>query len=174
MKILLSVLAIAIIVSSCNIKKDNSASNVNEEVDLKKKELELKEKELAIKEKEMQEQRERDLEERERRVTERELTTERRVETTTPRTTTRSGFPGVYPEASTRRLSASDVNYLSKYQLKIMRNEIFARHGYIFKTTDMKNYFSNQRWYDPRYSNVDNLLTSTEKHNIELIKRYER
>lgn len=174
MKVILSMLAFAILISGCNLKRDDSSTRVNEEVELKKKELELKEKELAIKEKEIQENRERELEEKEKRLDQRERSTEKKYETTTRQNNSGSVYPGVYPEASTRKLTSSDLNYLSSYQLKIMRNEIFARHGYIFKTTDMKNYFSNQRWYDPRYNNVDNLLTSTEKQNIELIKRFER
>ena len=78
-----------------------------------------------------------------------------------------------FPQASERILSASDLSTLSKYDLKIMRNEIFARHGYIFTTNDMKNYFQSQSWYTPRYSNVNSMLTSIEKENIALIKKYE-
>jgi hypothetical protein len=54
-----------------------------------------------------------------------------------------------------------------------MRNEIFARHGYIFKTNDMKLYFESQAWYSPKYEDVTSFLTEIEKGNIELIKRYE-
>ncbi|GHT40811.1 hypothetical protein FACS189437_06920 [Bacteroidia bacterium] len=80
---------------------------------------------------------------------------------------------GRFPQASERLLSTSDISGLSKYDLKIMRNEIFARYGYIFTTSDMKNYFQNQSWYSPRYNNVASMLTSTEQKNIALIKRYE-
>ena len=178
MKYLIMFVGILFLFTGCNLKKEQSQSAIDDDSDIKKKELALKEKELELKEKEFQEKKERDLEERERRIEERESLTERqtttpRTQTTSPRTQTRSGYPGVYPEASTRRLTNSDVNYLTKYQLKIMRNEIFARHGYIFQTTDMRNYFSDQSWYNPRFSNVNNLLSNTEKQNIELIKRYE-
>ena len=84
-----------------------------------------------------------------------------------------SSKPGRFPQASERILSHSDLSGLSKYDLKIMRNEIFARHGYIFKTNEMKNYFHNQSWYSPRYSNVNSHLTRIENENIKLIKRYE-
>lgn len=80
---------------------------------------------------------------------------------------------GRFPEASDRLLTASDLQNLSKYDLKIMRNEIFARHGYIFRTNDMKNYFQNQNWYTPRYNDVNSMLTSIEHKNVTLIKRYE-
>lgn len=53
--------------------------------------------------------------------------------------------------------------------LRIIRNEIFARHGYIFKSRDLRNYFSKMDWYDPKYENVDSLLTEVDKKNIALI-----
>ena len=61
----------------------------------------------------------------------------------------------------------------SKDDLKIMRNEIFARHGFIFQTNDMKTYFQNQNWYTPRHNDVNSMLTDIEKRNIQLIQRYE-
>ena len=54
-----------------------------------------------------------------------------------------------------------------------MRNEIFARHGYIFKSEEMINYFSEQSWYSPTNNDVISLLTVIERKNIELIKSYE-
>lgn len=86
---------------------------------------------------------------------------------------TNSYYDGEYPEASTSYLSTEQLKYLSPFELKIMRNEIFARHGYIFKTPEMKNYFNNQNWYYGRLTNVDDQLTQIEKENIQLIKSYE-
>ena len=82
-------------------------------------------------------------------------------------------IPGRFPQASERLLTASDLQGLSKNDLKIMRNEIFARHGYIFQTQDMKSYFRNQSWYSPQSSNVTAKLSNIEIKNIELIKGYE-
>lgn len=84
-----------------------------------------------------------------------------------------SSIPGSYPQASERLLTNDDLMNLSKYELKIMRNEIYARHGYIFKTSDMQAYFNSQNWYVPRYDDVTSYLTDIEKRNIEMIKRYE-
>ncbi len=78
-----------------------------------------------------------------------------------------------YPQASERLLTPSDLSSMNKEDLRIMRNEIFARHGYIFKTVDMKSYFAKQSWYRGNYNDVSSMLTSIEKSNIELIKRYE-
>ncbi|MBK8300440.1 MAG: YARHG domain-containing protein [Chitinophagaceae bacterium] len=83
-------------------------------------------------------------------------------------------IPGSYPYASQRLLIDEDVMNLSQYNLRIMRNEIYARHGYIFQNTEMKNYFSTQAWYSPLYNDVNSMLSAIEKSNIELIKRYEK
>lgn len=80
---------------------------------------------------------------------------------------------GLFPEASERRLVYEDLIDLTGRDLKIMRNEIYARHGYIFKTNDMIDYFSNQQWYEPVNKDVTSMLTNIEKENAEYIKNYE-
>jgi len=82
------------------------------------------------------------------------------------------GF-GRYPETSNRIIEYSDISNLSSRDLKIMRNEIFARHGYIFKTSDMVQYFSEQSWYRPLHADVSSKLTDIEKKNVDFIKSYE-
>jgi hypothetical protein len=80
---------------------------------------------------------------------------------------------GVYPQASTRVLTHNNLVSMSKWQLKIMRNEIYARHGYIFKIAELKNYFNKQSWYQPKFNDVSHLLTPTELKNLKLIQQYE-
>ena len=79
---------------------------------------------------------------------------------------------GLFPFTSTRKLTYSDIAHLSDYELKIMRNEIYARHGYIFQSKDMKQYFSKQSWYRPTTTNVQ--LSSIEQYNVNFIKSYEQ
>ncbi len=81
---------------------------------------------------------------------------------------------GQYPEASQRELKPADVENLMKSELQLMRNEIFARHGYCFKKKDMRQRFENLDWYVPDNVDVKDLLTEIEKKNIRLIKRYEQ
>jgi hypothetical protein len=81
---------------------------------------------------------------------------------------------GLYPQGTTRILISDDVAHLSRKQLRIMRNEIFARHGYIFNTPDMKKYFEAQTWYTPTYAEVKNQLSRIEKMNVEMIQQYEK
>ncbi|MFO7897054.1 MAG: YARHG domain-containing protein [Candidatus Cloacimonadales bacterium] len=80
----------------------------------------------------------------------------------------------LFPEASERLLSKTELLHLTKDELKIMRNEIFASKGYNFKTNRYKSYFTEQKWYEPQYENVGNELTEIEKENIKLIKQVEQ
>lgn len=79
---------------------------------------------------------------------------------------------GRYPYASQRLLTDDDIKNMQQYDLRIMRNEIYARHGFVFQNTDMKNYFTSQSWYTPQYENVIDMLSTVEKNNIAFIIRY--
>lgn len=66
------------------------------------------------------------------------------------------------------------INYYN-LNLKVIRNEIFARHGYIFKNGgEMEKYFLAEEWYIPEFNNINHLLSDIEKHNIQLIKQLEK
>ena len=78
-----------------------------------------------------------------------------------------------YDVACERKLTEDDLAGMSKKELRLMRNWIFARHGYIFSSTEMRNYFEQQPWYQGRYSNVTSMLTDIEKYNINFIKEHE-
>jgi len=71
-------------------------------------------------------------------------------------------------------LSESELEGKSSEELRIIRNEIFARKGYRFKSTDLQDYFSKIDWYEPKYDNVDSLLSETNKRNIELLLKFEK
>ncbi len=83
-----------------------------------------------------------------------------------------SNYAGIWPFTSERALTESDLYGLSAWDLKIMRNEIYARHGYIFKTTEMRNYFTRQSWYVPMYESVT--LTPLENGNVAFILKHEK
>lgn len=80
---------------------------------------------------------------------------------------------GDFNEASMRVLSREELERMDKPSLRIMRNEIFARHGYIFKSEDLRAHFGRTFWYKPRLENVDQLLTDVERANVKLIKQVE-
>ncbi|MBK8983472.1 MAG: YARHG domain-containing protein [Ignavibacteria bacterium] len=76
--------------------------------------------------------------------------------------------------ASNTLLKNSDIENLYKGDLEVIRNSIYARHGYSFKSRKMRYFFDNNiDWYMPVSTDVRNELTETEKKNIELIKRFE-
>lgn len=70
-------------------------------------------------------------------------------------------------------LTDNQLINLSKTELMLLRNEIFARHGYIFQREDLKGYFNQFDWYYPRFNDVSHLLNEVELYNIEKIKQYE-
>lgn len=82
-------------------------------------------------------------------------------------------LPGDYKAASCKVLTEDDVKNLSKSELRLMRNEIFARYGYRFKSDDLRLYFTKKGWYSPERDNADEFLTDLEKRNIDLIRRFE-
>ncbi|HDR6315933.1 TPA: YARHG domain-containing protein [Bacillus thuringiensis] len=91
----------------------------------------------------------------------------------TPPSATRYVYNGfILPDSDIRKLTSADLTYLSKEQLKIARNEIYARHGHIFQTKDMQAYFSKQSWYreNPYFTGK---LTDIESYNVELIQSRE-
>lgn len=59
--------------------------------------------------------------------------------------------------------------HLSMKEMEIMKNEIFADYGMIFKTEKWKKYFSDQIWYMGLEENVNDQLTEIDKHNIKVI-----
>lgn len=86
--------------------------------------------------------------------------------------TTPAGLPN-YDWLSTAYVTADDLRYKSGSDLRIMRNYIFARHGYKFKSKDLQDFFSQYSWYVPRYSDVSSSLNKIEKSNVETIKSWE-
>ena len=82
----------------------------------------------------------------------------------------------ILPNSNSRYLAESDLNGLTKEQLRIARNEIYARHGRLFDSQDLQNYFNNQLWYNGRIKPADfneSVLNQYEKANIALIQRVE-
>lgn len=92
-----------------------------------------------------------------------------------------SGLPASLPSGGslsqfsylwTSRLTPGQISGYSKAQLRILRNAIFAHHGYIFSSDDLKSYFSKFSDYRPTTKNVTN-FSAIESDNIALLKKYE-
>lgn len=76
--------------------------------------------------------------------------------------------------SSTNTLTEKDLKNLRKLDLEILRNTIYARHGYAFKNKNARQFFDPVPWYVPTKDNVDKELTAIEKHNIALLQRLEK
>lgn len=79
----------------------------------------------------------------------------------------------VAQQASRRYLDYDDISGLSRSELRIVRNWIFARYGYAFKSPELQRYFRRKSWYTPMYSDVSSHLTRIERQNVMFIKQYE-
>lgn len=91
-----------------------------------------------------------------------------------PQPTPGPGF--LLPDSSSRYLTEADLSGLTHEQLCFARNEIFARHGRIFKTPEIAAYFNSKSWYRGTVSpeNFDeNVLNKYEWANVSFIREYE-
>ena len=52
-------------------------------------------------------------------------------------------------------------------------NELYARHGYIFKSEDLNDYFGSKSWYAPKTNDmqaIESDLNGMERVNLEFLK----
>ncbi|CAD7798862.1 hypothetical protein CHRY9390_00399 [Chryseobacterium aquaeductus] len=64
--------------------------------------------------------------------------------------------------------------YLTKTELKYLRNLPYARKGMIFKDEALTQYFKKYTWYNPTKNNINEKeLNPQKKHNIDKILLFE-
>jgi len=82
----------------------------------------------------------------------------------------------IFSNSRSKKLLDSDLTSLSKEELALARNEIFARHGYVFGIEPYKSYFNGKSWYksNSNFKGNDEDLNNVERYNIELILKYEK
>ena len=83
----------------------------------------------------------------------------------TTRAKTHGGF--IFADSDQRFLGEEDLKGLSSTELRVARNEIYARHGRFFVDQTLANYFSQFSWYHPRQVDVE--LSSLETTNVNTI-----
>ena len=83
----------------------------------------------------------------------------------------------IFPDSDKKYLSEDEVRSVDASQLSLGRNEIFARHGYIFKDDSINQYFAGKSWYQGTVPadqfDMDSVLNDFERKNVELIKKVE-
>lgn len=77
----------------------------------------------------------------------------------------------LYPASSSRLLNSNELSSYNSKQLRYIRNEIFARHGYLFNSADLNQYFRSQPWYKAKGKSIS--LSEIEQMNVNLIKGLE-
>ncbi len=82
-----------------------------------------------------------------------------------------SGF--LLPNSDTERITEEDLYGMSAQELTYARNELYARHGYVFESQELNDYFSSCYWYVPDYE-FDGKLSKLEQKNANTIKRYQK
>jgi len=92
----------------------------------------------------------------------------------------------LYAESASRLLSTADVsNFQSRYPnsmfpgersiTQMIINEMYARHGYIFKDQALTDYFVQKSWYIPRTADMEEIypvMNAVEQANVTLLRTY--
>jgi hypothetical protein len=70
-------------------------------------------------------------------------------------------------------INMSEFSKMSKEDLRLARNTIFAKYGRVFKSKDLKDHFSKQSWYheNPGFKQSD--MKQQDKDLVNLIQRWE-
>lgn len=85
----------------------------------------------------------------------------------------------IFPNSDSAYLTRDQVAALTPEQLRLARNEIYARHGRIFQDETLAAYFGSKSWYQPLYDGAtfdamgDSVLNQYEIANRDLIQEYE-
>jgi len=77
----------------------------------------------------------------------------------------------VFPGSSRRRLRPAELADLAPAQLRLARNEIFARHGRPFRDPTLRGHFERFSWYEPRPGPI--ALNPIEQANVRLLQQAE-
>ncbi len=73
-------------------------------------------------------------------------------------------------------LTQEDISSMSAQELCYARNEIYARHGAIFNSTELSEFFGQKNWYLGTISVdqvTDDMLSDCEKTNISMLMQQE-
>lgn len=82
----------------------------------------------------------------------------------------------ICPGSDSRYLTENDLIGLTDWELMMAINEIYARHGRLFKDSTIQDYFDHQPWYDGHVDPDDfdvSVFNAYEKANVEFIRGYQ-
>ncbi len=84
------------------------------------------------------------------------------------------------PDVAIKYYSEKELAHLTKEELRLARNEIYARHGRMFSSQDLQGYFEEKSWYVPVYTAEEftdiekDVFNEYEKANIVMIQKMEQ
>jgi hypothetical protein len=82
-------------------------------------------------------------------------------------------LPGDMQFFENKAITEQMLHGLSLHELRLLRNEVYARHGRMFRADWLQQYFFFQPWYTPDENFKDELLSGNDKLNVETIVKYE-
>ena len=82
-------------------------------------------------------------------------------------------LPGDMEFFENKTISEQMLQGLSLHELRLLRNEVYARHGRMFRAEWLQQYFFFQPWYAPDDNFKDEQLSGNDKTNVETIVRFE-
>src|ERR1700741_433544 len=82
-------------------------------------------------------------------------------------------LPGDMEFFENKTISDRMLNGLSLHELRLLRNEIYARHGRMFRAEWLQQYFYFQPWYNPDENFKDEEISGNDKVNVETIVKFE-
>ena len=83
-------------------------------------------------------------------------------------------LPGDLAGWMDKPITPSVLENIGLHELRLLRNEIYARRGREFKTGWLANWFSQYTWYKPDEKFRDDMLTAVQKSNVRIITARER
>ncbi len=82
----------------------------------------------------------------------------------------------IFPDSNERYIRESELSGLSSWEIRVARNEIYARRGRTFDDDELQDHFEQFDWYhgttSPDSFN-DGVLNDYERTNAEMIRDYE-
>ena len=81
----------------------------------------------------------------------------------------------ILPKSDTKYISKREIKDMSKKELTLALNEIYARYGLMFNTTSVQKYFNSKDWYVPsiKPGHFDySQFNDYERHNVDTIVNY--
>jgi hypothetical protein len=82
-------------------------------------------------------------------------------------------LPGDMELFESRTITEQMLRGLSLHELRLLRNEVYARHGRMFRADWLQQYFYMQPWYTPDENFKDESLSGNDKLNVETIVTFE-